>query len=114
MGKFFRQYEMRSLDRMIQEIFTNDRKENGESAEKESSATFDKSFFKDGCIITAFQPVGRGYKADCSGFVVSDGEKSALIVKEDEQSLFAQWLAVHLKKSDMTLNCYCIFLIHGD
>jgi DNA polymerase I len=98
MGKFFRQYEMRSLDRMIQEIFTNDRKENGESAENESSATFDKSFFKDGCIITAFQPVGRGYKADCSGFVISDGEKSALIVKEDEQSLFAQWLNSPFKK----------------
>jgi DNA polymerase I len=98
MGKFFRQYEMRSLDRMIQEIFTNDRKENGESAENESSATFDKSFFKDGCIITAFQPVGRGYKADCSGFVVSDGEKSALIVKEDDPSLFAQWLNSPFKK----------------
>jgi DNA polymerase I len=98
MGKFFRQYEMRSLDRMIQEIFTNDRKENGESAENESSATFDKSFFNDGCIITAFQPVGRGYKADCSGFVVSDGEKSALIVKEDDPSLFAQWLNSPFKK----------------
>ncbi|MBV1708720.1 MAG: DNA polymerase I [Erysipelothrix sp.] len=98
MGKFFRQYEMRSLDRMIQEIFTNDRKENGESAENESSATFDKSFFKDGCIITAFQPVGRGYKADCSGFVVSDGEKSALIIKEDDRSLFAQWLNSPFKK----------------
>jgi DNA polymerase I len=98
MGKFFRQYEMRSLDRMIQEIFTNDRKENGESAENESTTTFDKSFFKDGCIITAFQPVGRGYKADCSGFVVSDGEKSALIVKEDDPSLFAQWLNSPFKK----------------
>lgn len=98
MGKFFRQYEMRSLDRMIQEIFTNDRKENGESGENESSATFDKSFFKDGCIITAFQPVGRGYKADCSGFVVSDGEKSALITKEDDRSLFAQWLNGTYKK----------------
>ncbi|MDO9591822.1 MAG: DNA polymerase, partial [Erysipelotrichaceae bacterium] len=92
MGKFFRQYEMRSLDRMIQEIFSNDRKENGSSAESEATSTFDESFFKDGCIITALQPIGRGYRADCSGFVISDPDKSVLIEKGDDLQLFAKWL----------------------
>ncbi|PKM87268.1 MAG: DNA polymerase I [Firmicutes bacterium HGW-Firmicutes-10] len=92
MGKFFRQYEMRSLDRMIQEIFSNDRKENGSSAENEATSTFDESFFKDGCIITALQPIGRGYRADCSGFVISDPDKSVLIEKGDDLQLFAKWL----------------------
>lgn len=98
MGKFFRQYEMRSLDRMIQEIFSNDRKENGASAENESTSTFDESFFKDGCIITALQPIGRGYRADCSGFVISDPEKSAFIEKGDDLQQFAKWLNSEYRK----------------
>jgi DNA polymerase I len=100
MGKFFRQYEMRSLDRMIQEIFVKDRKDNNEPSENETSdwVTLDKSFFKDGCVITAYQPVGRGYQADCTGFVISDGEKSALITKEDDHSIFSKWLSSEYKK----------------
>jgi DNA polymerase I len=100
MGKFFRQYEMRSLDRMIQEIFVNNRKDNDESVQQEQSdlAAFDQTFFKDGCVITAFLPVGRGYKADCTGFVISDGKKSALISKDDDLTLFNTWLnSNHLK-----------------
>ncbi|PKM69260.1 MAG: DNA polymerase I [Firmicutes bacterium HGW-Firmicutes-19] len=98
MGKFFRQYEMRSLDRMIQEIFSNDRKENGDSAENETTSTFDESFFKDDCIITAHLPVGRGYRADCSGFVISDQNNSALIEKGDDLQLFAKWLNSEYRK----------------
>jgi DNA polymerase-1 len=100
MGKFFRQYEMRSLDRMIQEIFVNDRKDNDHSTEQESSGwvALDQTFFKDGCVITAFQPVGRGYQADCTGFVISDGEKSTLITKEDDHSMFSKWLNSDHKK----------------
>ena len=100
MGKFFRQYEMRSLDRMIQEIFTNDRKGNSESdtSQHSSDSVFDQTFLKDGCVISAFLPHGRGYRADCTGFVVSDGEKSALITKEDDLSEFSKWLNSDYKK----------------
>jgi DNA polymerase-1 len=58
----------------------------------------DQSFFKDGCVITAYQPIGRGYQADCTGFVISDGEKSTLIAKEDDRSLFSKWLSSDYKK----------------
>jgi DNA polymerase-1 len=85
---------------MIQEIFVNNRKDNDESVQQEQSdlAAFDQTFFKDGCVITAFLPVGRGYKADCTGFVISDGKKSALISKDDDLTLFNTWLnSNHLK-----------------
>ena len=100
MGKFFRQYEMRSLDRMIQEIFVNHRKENDVNTDSDSDfwSKFDQTFFKDNCVILAYQPIGRGFKADCEGFVISDGDHVTYIDKQDDHTMLRKWLNSDYRK----------------
>ncbi len=101
MGRFFRQYEMRSLDRMIQEMFVNNRKEDESQKESKSSlwTDFDRSFFIDGCVIVALETQGRGFRADCEGFVICNGTSAALIEKMSDLSLFKEWLSSEHKKA---------------
>jgi len=101
MGKFFRQYEMRSLDKMIQELFLN---QHQEESENHQLGSFDSSWFIEDIMIVCYLPINNGISADASGVVLSDGSRYCLIEKEKCQDpLFIQWCQSELSKNGYDL-----------
>lgn len=78
MIKFFRQYELRQQENMVQELFMSHKEESSKA-----DVFFDASWIKDDLFVLPYKPTFKGYGATCEGFILAD-EKSYCYVQLNE------------------------------